>query len=292
VIADLGHIALRVEDLGASLDHAREILGLREVERLGDVAHLTCDRAHTRVRYTGGAAPALEHVGLVAEGPAALEELARRLDREGIIYESGRSGSEVDDALLFAGPDGHRFEVYATVRRDQPAWYPTEGLRPTRFGHVTLTAPDISVTESFLVDVLGFRVSDRIVPGIGTWLRCSSEHHVLAVLRGPTPGLHHYAFDVEDLSALGRLGDILAGHGRSMIFGPGRHGPGNNLFTYHLDPSGSCVEVCADMEKVLDDKGREIREWEATVETENLWGALAPPGFDDLCTPNATSFLR
>lgn len=41
------------------------------------------------------------------------------------------------------------------------------------------------------------------------------------------------------------------------------------------------------MQKVLDEAGHEPGAWPATAETENLWGPLAPAGFDDLCAPNA-----
>jgi len=289
VIADVGHIALRVPDVDVCVDYAQRILGLREVERVGGAASLTCDQLRMRVRYLPGDSPALDHIGLVATSRGALEELAVRLGRAGIATTTESLGAGIDEALRFYGPDGHAFAVYAKPVRDQPDWYPTAGLRPTRFGHITLTAPDISVTEEFLVEMMGFRVSDRIVPGIGSWLRCSTEHHVLAVLQGPVGGLHHYAFDVEDLAGLGRLGDLLAGHDERLIFGPGRHGPGNNLFTYHLDPAGICVEVCADMQKIFDDETHVPGAWPATAETENLWGALAPDGFDDLCAPNAAS---
>lgn len=285
MIADVGHIALRVPDVDACVAHAQDVLGMREVERIDGESRLTCDAARTRLRYIPGPEPALDHVGLIAESEAGLQALSERLDRAGVDFVAAEDAPGAS-GIRFSGPDGHGFCVYAEPVRDQPAWYPTSGLRPTRFGHVTLTAPDIAVTEGFLVDVLGFRVSDRIVPGIGTWMRCSTEHHVLAVLAGPKPGLHHYAFDVEDFSGLGRLGDLLAGQGRRLIFGPGRHGPGNNLFTYHLDPAGICIEVCADMQKIFDDDTHVPGEWPATPETENLWGPHAPPGFDDLCAPN------
>jgi catechol 2,3-dioxygenase len=287
MIADLGHIALRVPDVKACAVYAQDVLGLRAADIDDTAAHLTCDRVRTRVSYLAGPACALERVGLIAESIAAMEQLAGRLDGLGVPYDMRGLGDGIGEALLFETPDHHSLAVYADPAGNEPMPYATHGLRPTRFGHVTLTAPDVSLTEGFLVDVLGFRVSDRIGPGVGAWLRCSSEHHVLAVLRGPVAGLHHYAFDTEDLSGLGRLGDLLAMHGRAFIFGPGRHGPGNNLFTYHLDPAGICVEVCAEMEKVLHEEARETAVWPMLPSTENLWGPEAPEGFDDLCAPNA-----
>jgi catechol 2,3-dioxygenase len=35
--------------------------------------------------------------------------------------------------------------------------------------------------------------------------------------------------------------------------GPGRHGPGNNLFVFFDDPSGNHIELSAEMERFHDD---------------------------------------
>ena len=37
--------------------------------------------------------------------------------------------------------------------------------------------------------------------------------------------------------------DLLASHGVKLIWGPGRHGVGHNMYTYHHDPDGNIVEL-------------------------------------------------
>ena len=291
-VSDLGHITLYVPDVEACAMYAERVLGLHVTERVDDAVVMTPDYARNRVTYAPGAEPALGEIGLVAASSEALDEIEVRAGRFGSTYERGALGPYGVDAVRVTGPDGHPFVAYHEVTTGDDSWHPTAGIRNRRFGHVTMTAPDIFLTEQFLVDVFGFRVSDRIAPGIGTWLRCSSEHHVLAVLQGPTPGLHHLAFDVASLSDLGDLGDKLAGNGMSLIFGPGRHGPGQNLFTYHLDPAGNCVEVTAEMQRIFDEASWEIGAFPAVPETENVWGPLAPAGFDDYCTPLAATPWR
>jgi hypothetical protein len=53
------------------------------------------------------------------------------------------------------------------------------------------------------------------------------------------------------------------------MWGPGRHGPGNNLFAFIEDPDGNWIEVSAELEVVCD---REIRDWPQAERTLNLWG--------------------
>ena len=42
---------------------------------------------------------------------------------------------------------------------------------------------------------------------------------------------------------LARLADALGRDGRGLAWGPGRHGAGDNVATYHTDPSGVPIEV-------------------------------------------------
>ena len=46
---------------------------------------------------------------------------------------------------------------------------------------------------------------------------------------------------------------MLARNGGRFIWGPGRHGAGQNIFTYHFDPAGAIVEYSADIYRVWDE---------------------------------------
>src|SRR5579859_4462745 len=63
----------------------------------------------------------------------------------------------------------------------------------------------------------------------------------------PRSGLNHYAWEVESLATLGALGDVLARNDGRFIWGPGRHGAGGNIYTYHFDPAGAIFEYSADL---------------------------------------------
>jgi len=39
-----------------------------------------------------------------------------------------------------------------------------------------------------------------------------------------------------------------------LEWGPGRHGPGNNLFVFVHDPEGNWIEISAELEQVTPDR--------------------------------------
>jgi hypothetical protein len=54
-------------------------------------------------------------------------------------------------------------------------------------------------------------------------------------------------------------------------WGPGRHGPGNNLFLFVHDPDGNWVELSAEIEVVAPD--RPLGFWPHEERTLNSWGS-------------------
>src|SRR4051794_16947833 len=197
IVRRMGHVALEVPDLDTALAHATEVLGLRVVERAGDTVYLSCDIEHHQLMLTAATAngAALDHIGLEATSPAALEELSDRLAREGVEVLSDRPEEEgIEQAIRFAAPTGHVFEVYTGMRLERPpgraegvgAWdggYVATGVRPRKFGHATVRADDPSELASFVQRVLGFRLSDRVANDL-VWLRCDQDHHGIAIIRG------------------------------------------------------------------------------------------------------------
>jgi len=74
------------------------------------------------------------------------------------------------------------------------------------------------------------------------WLRCDHEHHGVALVNaGTSATLHHYAFQLENWGAIPALtATALAFLGQAAWRGgPGRHGPGRNLYTYLPDPDNN-----------------------------------------------------
>ena len=277
-VTRVGHVGLRVADLGRAVAHATDILGLREVERVGETVYLTCNERHHELVLIGDTKASLDHLALEVEGETDLEEAKARIAREGLPILGERPEEPgIAHALRFAGPGGHVFELFAGMRRDQPAFYNTVGVRPRSFEHVTITAEDPPEMEDFLVRVLGFRVSDYMGK-TQMWLRCNSQHHSLAIVTGPN-GLHHYAWELEHWGTIAALGDHLRANGQTFLWGPGRHGVGNNLFSYHHDPDGFIVECDTEMLRIDQDYAYEPRDWPDHYLSISQWGAPPPDTF-------------
>jgi hypothetical protein len=80
-----------------------------------------------------------------------------------------------------------------------------------------------------------------------------------------------------DLNALGRVADRLkAARGRKCIWGPSRHGPGNNHFLYLHDEDGAMIECCAEIAQMTSDH-YQPKNWSMSPGTINQWGGPPPP---------------
>lgn len=298
MIRGLGHLSFRVSHFEDSFFHATCILGLREVLRSDGTSYLTNDEHHHTVELIPADQNALDHIGLEAESEQALEEVYTKLEREGVhplISSSHEPG--LSHALRFQGPGGHVFEVYIpslpealSSQESDPrarrighitadALYNGPGVRPRNLGHAMLKCENVPEMEHFLGHILGFRLSDRIGNDI-VWMRCGPDHHTLNIVRGPS-GLHHYAWEVESWADLERMGDHLLANDMTYIWGPGRHGPGNNLFSYHLDPAGVVIEYFADLLRIEDESTYQPLDWPNTARTLNQWGPGPAPDFFD-----------
>jgi catechol 2,3-dioxygenase-like lactoylglutathione lyase family enzyme len=129
---------------------------------------------------------------------------------------------------------------------------PIEGADlPVKLTHVVFNSVDAEATGHLVEEALGFRVSDRTKGMV--FVRCNESHHSTAFARAGFSSLNHIAFEMADMDAvmrgIGRLRD------QDMVpaWGPGRHGPGANVFAYFIAPFGPVIEFSTAVEKVPDD---------------------------------------
>jgi catechol 2,3-dioxygenase len=133
-------------------------------------------------------------------------------------------------------------------------------VRPRRLAHVGLVARDLEGFVTFYEEALGFQVSDRMPypedsPFYeGVWMRVNSDHHVISVFglrdvpdkpaepRGPHPGLHHLAFELQSFEDLQRAARYVRERGLPLQ-GMRTGGPGCQLRLYFWDPEDNMVEL-------------------------------------------------
>jgi catechol 2,3-dioxygenase len=122
---------------------------------------------------------------------------------------------------------------------------------------------------------------------------CDTDHHGIALVEAGKEELHHYAFELENWGAIERYADRLAFQGRSLVWGPGRHGPGRNLYTYLPDPDNTIVEAYADLLVVPDDANYRPIDWSMRGnDALNLWGPMPPAEWRDYGVPILTPAAR
>ncbi len=301
MIRSLAHVALQVTKLEASVRYAGEVLGMREVERVDGRAYLTLGSQHNTyggchhvIEYFEGPVTALEHVAFRVANPEALQQLRNRLEKAGVPVRAGRPEPGIADAIRFESPCGHAFELFCGCDYSQKA-YTANGVRLRRIQHINLNASNLDTMLEFMTAVLGFRISDYAYGGgqlALVFLRCEADHHTAGVGRG-ADGLFHVAFEVDSMSELARLGDALDREGRRFVWGPGRHGAGDNVATYHTDPSGVPIEVFWDMQRI-DDEAWQPRIWSfEDHRLINQWGPIGDvPGLLGISIPNVDAGRR
>jgi catechol 2,3-dioxygenase-like lactoylglutathione lyase family enzyme len=276
MVTQIGHIAFRVPDLDAAVDFQRDILGMVETERSAGVSYLTCnERHHELMLIEDPVQRGYDHIGLQVDEPTALEESIHAVKEAGgkLLGEVYDGEPGIDRAVRVLSPGGHVFKLFCgmeTVAALDPA------DRPLKFEHASVKVLNTPRFERFLRDGLGFRFSDRMGP-MASWWHCDSDHHGIAVTFGPRSELSHYAYSLPDLDAMGRVADRLKLHrDQRLIWGPSRHGPGNNRFMYFHDNDGAMVELCSDIAQMDD---YVPRSWPMGAKTINQWGGAPPPRF-------------
>lgn len=267
--ARLSRISLGVDDLESAARFYEDKVGLHRTDSGGDRAAFGLGRYADVLELRAG--QGLDHFGLEVSDED-YRRLAERLGAAGVECETRQSSVAGTEVLRFRDPDSHAVEIH---RRLEPRAAVVTRSRPHLVGlhHVTISTADVPALVEFYTEVLGFAVSDRM-GGKFAWLRCNREHHTLAIVEGEPAGLDHYCYEVSDWEALKVWCDELAVADVPVSWGPGRHGPGNNLFIMFDDVDGVHIELSCEMERFWDDRAEYAapREWAADLRTVNLWG--------------------
>ena len=139
--------------------------------------------------------------------------------------------------------------------------------------HLTLSSKNVEKFQSFYCDLLGFKIADKVVHKNGTLATCfltsNHEHHTIACFKSDKVGIDHHSYEVGKWENIKILCDHFSKKNVKIIWGPGRHGPGNNLFIFVEDLDNNWLEFSAELEIIHD---RKFKEWPQSEKTLNLWG--------------------
>jgi catechol 2,3-dioxygenase-like lactoylglutathione lyase family enzyme len=273
LVTHLRSIGITAKDPGELLDFYEETWGLEQVGRTaaGGVRLRARGAEHHVFSLEPGDGHSLERITFAAASAAAVDEVARRAADAGVTVESGPGKTEDEGrgySVVLRDPEGRRIEVNAGVTGHQtPSARP---YGPDRLSHIVLNATDLPASKDFFLGVLGFHVTDWYEHDQMVFMSCNDIHHCVVLAPGDWTSLNHVAFEVasgdEVMRALGRMRKA----GYDTIWGPGRHGPGGNVFCYFVDPAGNVIEYTAEL-LVLDETW-EPHAWVRNQENADVWG--------------------
>jgi catechol 2,3-dioxygenase-like lactoylglutathione lyase family enzyme len=232
----LRSVELEIPDVAPAAEFLERLWGLVPAGSAGATRFFRGTGDHPYIlSLTKAATPAVAAVTFAG----SIEEMPGKPDRSFDVPGGGK-GFEM------RGPEGqvYRFITDSTVERI------AERNKPIQLTHAVINSTDVEASERYAVEKLGFKVSDRTAHM--RFIRCNRKHHALAYAKSEFASLNHIAFEMHDMDAvmrgIGRLRD--AGH--EPVWGPGRHGPGNNVFGYFIAPYGGIVEYTAEVSEVDD----------------------------------------
>lgn len=278
----VSHIGFRVPDVEGTSIFYQRILGMVEHARLDNGGiRLGWGVGHHVVDLYPGEQTLL-HYGFEVRDEGGLDGIRERLTAAAIPFTALDAGL-IDECvglvegLVVDDPDGTPVHFHSQVQRSGENSADT-GRRPIKFQHTTLASADAPRIVDFFVNVIGFKLTDKLDNDSFFWMRSDLDHHTLACVEtGVVGDIDHYSYDLAEWADFKDWSDRLTELGVDVQWGPGRHGPGNNLFVFFDDPAGNHVELSAEMEKFHDDIARiHHREWTPAPKSVNLWGGQTP----------------
>ncbi|NWL10407.1 glyoxalase [Paenarthrobacter ureafaciens] len=286
-VSKLGYVGFETPDLERLTDYYTKTLDFKLVEKTDTESYLTTTFEHHSIVLTKGGLRPRNIVGY--EIAQDLESAEKRLRSAGYEVESRSDiAPGTPRVLIIEEPrSGTPIHLYNTQEHGSaPANSP---VRPTKLGHVAAFTDDLGPTQAFYQDLLGFKWSDTI-GDFFVFLRCNADHHAANFMASQTRrGMHHIAYEMRDLNHLQTLLDHLSANQRQLEWGPGRHGPGHNVFTYHKDPDGNVVELFTQLDTIVDeaagyfeprpwhtDHPQYPKTWDVDIASMNSWGPINP----------------
>jgi catechol 2,3-dioxygenase len=148
--------------------------------------------------------------------------------------------------------------------------------RPRKIVHVNLNARDFDASLKFFTNVIGFRVVDDNAP---LWfLHCdNTDHSSIVLAKTDLPTLNHVAFEMPGFDSVMRGMGRMKDNGYPIEWGPGRHGPGDNVFAYFCGPDEVPLEYAAEVLQIDDSyQPRPSSYWKYAPGRSDQWGVTQP----------------
>jgi catechol 2,3-dioxygenase len=305
-VARIAHAELLTPKPDESLRFFVEIMGMEVEAEEGGSVYLRGwgDYLRYSLKLPEAAQPGLGHMALRAWSPEALERRVEAIEATGL----GQGWTDGDvghgPAYRFTDPDGHALELFYEAERyvppehlrpswrNQPQRYVGRGAAVKRLDHVNVLAADVRTNRTFVQEVLGYRLYERIELDDGTetgaWLSLSIAAHELIYVKdayGASGRLHHLAFWVDTREECLRAADLFVDNGVYIEAAPSKHAVAAGFFLYGYEPGGNRIEVTTGGYFVYDPDYEPVTWTAAERARGQFWGVHTIESFHTYGTP-------
>jgi catechol 2,3-dioxygenase-like lactoylglutathione lyase family enzyme len=248
----MSHATLETPDLDRQIDYFTQVAGLALAARENGRAFLATKLGDLVVTLQEAGAARCARIAFQVAPDTDVVDIRRGIEDEGLTCAMQSDPCPgIAQMLTFEDPKGSVCEVFARqtpIAKNQAV----VGIGPIKLGHLAFVVPDPKALADFYARVLGFRVSDWLEDWF-VFMRCGADHHTVNFVRGRRTQMHHVAFELKDWAQIQMACDFLGARKIPIIWGPGRHGPGHNIYTYHRNPDDQIVEMFTELDKMLDE---------------------------------------
>ncbi len=219
----------------------------------------------------------IDYINFGMTSRARIDALHQQLVRGGVAVDGApRTFTTPGDGYGFmvTDPDNRRLRFVADAAPNADT--SDTIAKPRKASHVVLNTPQMEKVQAFYETHLGFRTSDYSANQM-VFLRCSTDHHAIALNRSPYASVNHVAFEMPSIDSFMRGIGRMRVKGQSPAWGPGRHGPGNNPFAYFVSPSGFVIEFTSEVQQI-DEATHQVKVWPRDQpEAMDQWMTAGPP---------------
>ena len=137
-----------------------------------------------------------------------------------------------EKAFSVSDPDGNIISFGVGLNESQKF----NGILNGPLQHLTFSSSNVERFQKFYSEKLGFKITDIVIHDNGTlatsFVTSNHEHHTLACFKANKVGIDHHSYEVGEWNFIRDWCDHFSKYDIKLSWGPGRHGPGNNLFVF------------------------------------------------------------
>ncbi|MCW1984702.1 UNVERIFIED_ORG: catechol 2,3-dioxygenase-like lactoylglutathione lyase family enzyme [Sphingomonas sp. R1F5B] len=274
----LRSIELALPDPAVAARFMLDIWGMAPGEVRGDTHYLRGSGSYPYlVAFEKADAEFVRSTTFVCTAPELADIRSHAADRRWPLIDTVSADPGAGEGVIVELPEGELLRFLVNTTEVEPI---TGRDLPVKLTHIVFNSADAEASGHAVEDVLGFRVSDRTKGMV--FVRCNDSHHSTAFARAGFSSLNHIAFEMEDLDAVMRGIGRMRDHGFAPAWGPGRHGPGANVYAYYIAPFGPVIEYSTAVEKVPEDyRAGSPEDWTWPPNRIDQWG-ISDKDFDGL----------